>query len=397
MGTLVMQKGKVNLEIHEKKASGPENFIHEHVVDRKLFEKDTSYKEKSAILSKFKVNKGEFILKHSDADDSKGNLAEIYLLRDEEDINKSQKLAILLSVSHIIADGRTVYNIFNMLDDSNPNAIKTLDRNTIEYNDQLYKHTNLAGKNGRNLLLDFGVKDILPWLAKSYTRSGKAEYDVKLYNYKVNLDEVNKVKKEYENLAINQFVSTNDVLTSHFYQKNEKADYVNMNIDVRPRLMKYSFENEGQNESENASSPFHLDLAGNYVATLILRKQDLSSPLNIRKALNQKFTKSTNKKTDHQKRPPYKVIRSYPCAVSTNWATFYKPVKIDGLELELQVPFFDEKSLDLRALGLKLCWEDSIIIFKCNDRDYGVYIITGSNKISEESLEGDVMFGERLI
>ena len=99
----------------------------------------------------------------------------------------------------------------------------------------------------------------------------------------------------------------------------------------------------------------------------------------------------------HQSKAPLLAQKSYPGGFSTNWTAFYKPIKLNGLKLELQVPFYDVSFLNMKLFGLPIAWEDNIIIFKCNDEDTGVYILSGTGKITEEKLKNDRMFLEKLM
>ena len=98
--------------------------------------------------------------------------------------------------------------------------------------------------------------------------------------------------------------------------------------------------------------------------------------------------------TDYQKMPTSKELRKYSGGISTNWSIFYKPIRVEGLELMYQAPFFDLDALDQPIIfGLRMACEDNIIIFKVNDDETGVYILTGSGRITGEMLKRDPMLG----
>ena len=102
-------------------------------------------------------------------------------------------------------------------------------------------------------------------------------------DWRMTLDQMNeKIKNEYKsvNPESNKFISTNDILVHWMFSFNKKADWVIVAVDMRPRL-----------ESLKKSKSF---LAGNYLACPALRPEDISSPENIRTAMNDIFAKKYN-------------------------------------------------------------------------------------------------------
>ena len=165
----------------------------------------------------------------------------------------------------------------NMLDQSNDGIkISSLDRISVPFDQELYQKTNFAGKNGKNLMIWNGLSDLKFILYKSWKRQGKERYLPKLYNFKVNKEELLRIKGLYNKTVYNEtspsFVSTNDILTSHIFKYNDKADNVQMAVDMRNRL---NILNE--------------NLAGNYMYSLYMRKKDLKSPLSVRKCLESRL------------------------------------------------------------------------------------------------------------
>ena len=349
----------------------PKNFVHEKVIDRKFFSGLTSYGEKCKIIGDFKVPNAGKAFK----DDL--NLAEFYVLRDNEDVQSAKNIAIILSTNHLIGDGCTMYNIFNMLD---PNCQpRTLDRTSVLYGKEIYKHTSLCGKNGKDTMMSDMFSTIAPMLMSAYGRSGNKKYTTQLYNFRINNEELNRVKEEYKDQEFpGSFVSTNDILTSWLFTKNPKADFVQMAVDARKRIP--ILEN---------------DLAGNYLLLAYLRKTDLASPIACRKLVQKRTCNKTGK--DYQTMPTFSELRKYCGGISTNWSSFYKSFKLNGLDLVSQTPFFDQGLIGQRFMGMDTLCEDNIIIFKANDKETGVYIFTGSAKISKEDLENDPMTNGRLI
>lgn len=133
---------------------------------------------------------------------------------------------------------------------------------------------------------------------------------------------------------------------------------------------------------------------------LALDKEDLKTSLSIRQKLNKLFQpKSENQPGDlgYQPIPSSSSKRKYLGGISTNWSAFYRPTKITGLDLETQVPFFDNENVEQKMFGLTIPMEDVIIIFRANDQDIGVYIMSGSSKIDVDKLASDAMYAGRLL
>ena len=84
-----------------------------------------------------------------------------------------------------------------------------------------------------------------------------------------------------------------------------------------------------------------------------------------------------------------------PVGLTTNWCSFYKPVKISNLKMINVLPHFMVSSH--RIFGCNMAYEDGIVIFKMNDEEIGCSIISGSSRISEKLLDQQEMLLEKLV
>ena len=233
--------------------------------------------------------------------------------------------------------------------------------------------TSFVGKNGKAWTDQFYEASMGPFIKKSLYRQWKNKdgyYDCRGWMYKVDQKEIEKIKNEYKLLAEpNKFISTNDILVHWMFSFNKKADWVIVAVDMRPRL-----------ESLKKSKSF---LAGNYLACPALRPEDISSPENIRKAMNDIFAKKYN--NGYLDVPTGKQLMKYNSGTSTNWCKFYKEVELPGFKLEYCVPHFSTKFE--KVSGVIPTMEETIIIFKMNSVDIGVNVLSASGRITSEMLD----------
>ena len=369
-----------------------EKFVFEAKIDENIFDFSESAKldftAKCKLLEPYKLKQAKDNLKDDKILSNK--LFSFVVFRDHENVESCNNIMIMMSVNHIIADGRTTYNLWEMV--SEDVEVRALNRESKEYNEEMYKHTNLCLKDGKDPMKKLPTLAMLPWMIKSYKRTGQEKYRNKVYNLVFNKEEINKIKNKYKGTnpsssARGEWVSTNDILTSWLFSKNPKADYVLFAIDVRQRL-----------------KGFDLDLAGNYISIGMLRRNDHRKPTDVRNWINQNLTKKSSKIKPQGVQgplPTFNELKKYHGGVSTNWSTFYKSVRIDGLEHVFSTPWWGHglwwiDDINMRVLGMNVSMEDNIIIYKRNDEEVAGYIWTGSGQIDEEELLSDPMVLRRI-
>ena len=302
-------------------------------------------------------------------------LSGIYIVRDHENIESAKFLTIILNISHLFGDGHTMYALFNMFDEDTEAYSLKVERQQNYINESI-KTTNLVDKNGTDYRTAYRKKVILPLILKSFSRKNKDQYNMHYSVWKVNSDKIKEIKARYEDPVNNRYVSTNDVITSWFFNLNPKSDNVLMAVNLRSRLKEILDDK----------------MAGNYLTLVPFRKDDITTPLACRKKLNYVFSKDP---PGYIELPTLAEQRKYLYGLTTNWCSFYKPLKISNLKMINVFPHFVVSSS--RIFGCNVAYEDGIVIFKMNDEEIGCSIITGSSKISEKLLDQQEILLEKLV
>lgn len=367
----------------------PANFIQEEVIDPRVFKLDgeMTYKEKCGFIGDFRVGLA------MDAYEKGLPLAKFYILRDHESILEAKHIGIITSINHLIADGSTLYNTNKMFDMHS--EVRTLNRNSVHhYHEELENKTGLALKKRTENALDvFASMQALALMVKTLGRglSGKKKWKQLPFCrcYRINESEVAKIKSQHNTSDF--WVSTNDILTHKILTKNPNCNLGFILVDMRLRL-------------ECLSE----DLVGNYLTGLILHEEDLKSIVTMRQCLNKKLPKKgsggnvekiENFKSDPQKLPGiFTLVKGYAGGLTTNWATFYAPVRLEGLEMEYQLPVIDNR-LDKKPVvfGTPMAKEEGAILFKYNDHEHGVFVMSGSGTLEPEDFDKDPIFNGLFI
>lgn len=165
------------------------------------------------------------------------------------------KFALVISLSHCIADGYTYYKIFNMFS----NNVKE----EILYCDRMFEFEDIIKKNKcelQNCILKkiFSFSNLF---AQLFSNTKKDNTELKI----ISKEKINDIKTKYNNLM---FVSTNDIITSEFFN-NTNATVGIMSSNYRNVNGKYKFS------------------AGNYTDLIFYKMKSKTDPFYIRYKLNQ--------------------------------------------------------------------------------------------------------------
>jgi hypothetical protein len=199
------------------------------------------------------------------------NLARIVLIQ----VVEGQKYALLFSLSHVLGDGNTHYELLHMLDARRD--VKALQ----------YRRQGEIDKKMREVF----HPDFAKWQASSARRWGmwmNSNWRSKPHTYifKFNMKYIEEVKSEYRNRIsrireqdtslcdktqnMPQYISTNDIISSWFFNTCE-SEFAIMPINLRERCGIAS------------------DYAGNYVAGIVFpNSSHFEEPRNLREALLRK-------------------------------------------------------------------------------------------------------------
>ena len=125
------------------------------------------------------------------------------------------------------------------------------------------------------------------------------------------------------------FVSTNDVITSWFFNQTSCKN-ARMAINWRNRL-------DGLNETD----------AGNYLNVIFYQQKDYASPALIRKSL------STFRRAVTKELPGFSSLFRQTAAI-TNWSSFSFPNEIEGCEEDLHLPIAPTKYIPANLIYLRI-------------------------------------------
>jgi len=258
--------------------------------------------------------------------------------------------ALIVSISHIVADGHTYYALLSQLCSRSSNNIQTLtaDRitNTVEQ-----QRAVMGRDNYDEAVKPPGVRSTLNsmWqiLKVKIGLSPPTEgMFVLVDSARMAVAKQMAVSGNADNST--KFVSTNDVLTSWLFEK-ASCNVGSMLINWRNRL-------EGHTD-------YH---AGNYELGILYRKPDWATPSLIRASLENNFHRAV---TTKEPLPGYRKT----LALSANWSTFAMPNEIEDCQEELHIPLVETET-----------WPPNIIlmiIFRAFEGQLGVYFQGPPNKL----------------
>lgn len=258
--------------------------------------------------------------------------------------------ALIVSISHTIADGFTYYQIYNMLSaEAEVKPLSAVRKESFS--------ADLPGAIGKaESKLYFRVSFVLNCIGAMLFGGA-----VKSRCLLVDPAKVQAAKDAAKADGDSEFVSTNDVLTAG-WAKITRAQLLEMPINLRNRL-------PGIGDAD----------AGNYEFVVFYQEEDCARPGQIRKSIS-----STPGKYMRCGREPPRPIRSgwslmrARYALITNWSTFAKPLDMPGCEQKLHLPFFN--------LGEVPCQMG--FVFRATSAKMGVLML--SRKLRDRDFEGSV-------
>lgn len=270
-----------------------------------------------------------------------------------------KRFALLISLSHVIADGYTYYEILNLLSFNAP-----------------MKELNPVRKQDFGKALKAAVGKV------EYNFPGSAGYlfnalgnmifgsKPKIRAHWIDKAKVAKIKEEAKKDSGGsvEFVSTNDVVTSVF-GKLARTNVLEMAIDMRKRLPDYTKED-----------------AGNYEFALYFRPDDFGTPSLIRQAVIGKDGEYGRRCTGSQtKLPGFWGASRRRIALITNWSSNHSGECFlgDGCKQELHLPLYKAPPLE------------AAIIFKPSPSSLG--LITFARHIKKDAFkDSSSIFGESI-
>lgn len=216
--------------------------------------------------------------------------------------------ALVVSISHTLADGHAFYMLMESLDLTTLVPQFIVARPPGFYQEGL----DLMGENLQWLTAAKGTFGILTRLATSVASKDPQKSFLK----SVDSDWINSQKDLHS--TAESWVSTNDILTSWCMTKEQKPFSV-MIVDLRGRCK---------------SAP--MNLFGNFEAPLIFRDGDYESPKLIRKSLKT-HQRMGNK---HPGSPSWRQAANLDMNIVTNWSSFYYDLAFDRCQLICHYPIY---------------------------------------------------------
>lgn len=262
------------------------------------------------------------------------------------------EFALVFSISHAIADGRTYYEVFKML---RPGAaVRALPTTRV-----MTFSESMRDQCGRKELA-WADK---PSTAFMYTVAMAFNKKAKCCAFAVDDERLAAAKAQEAEEGGVPYVTTNDILTSRFLNACG-ARIGMMGLDCRGRI-------EGVGD----------ELAGNYVTALVLGSETFATPATLRKMYASTPYQTTS-------RPLPKCCagrRAWSFGMVTNWSSFAgELVPLDGCELAIHLP----------VMNPAYCVYDLMIPFASGVGKRGVICWTVSS--DEEGLRKALPVGESV-
>jgi len=253
--------------------------------------------------------------------------------------------ALVVSLSHVVGDGYSMYTIYRMLSD-NQDIITLNPVRDMEFNHKL-SHISRGHKELRDftnslsfklsiLVISFFQSKELLHFRKDWIETEKQKYRETICNVSNKITAVSSPSSS--------FVSTNDIITCWLMKL--------FNVDIGGMMVNYRNRIPGITESN----------AGNYVSMITYQRDDYSHPSLIRASL-QSYCRVITKKLNFI---PF-ISRFINI---TNWSIFYTELIFEGCKEVYHLP-----------IGL---FPNAIKIFKSTPTQYSV--LTSSCYLSQEEL-----------
>lgn len=324
-GRLVRKDKKLFL-VHPKRATGIEPFV--KVVDMPALRFDSGFSELTQSLKGLVVKRGSACV------DQDEDLFRVVVANISE-----ERFALIVSVSHVISDGHTFYQLFRMLSETEPVRPLIVER---VYSSGTDMHAAVRGGD-----------DTLPWLGApgfivnavgTMLRRRAPQYNL----FSIDQQAVETRKSEYQAAHHPKFITSNDVVMSDFFSSTDCA-LVFMTVNFRGRI-------------PNLTS----DHAGNYQRLIAYQREDFARPELIRSAMAD-FRRAVSGDL-----PGFFRSTRVKMGAITNSASLYKDVLLPGCTLLSHRPVVDSEQF--------VPFDHALMLFK--SRQDQLALITSSRDTS---------------
>lgn len=318
-----------------------------NVIDDDTFSSTLSYEDMSYAFKNFAVKPGLEII------NSDNNVFQISIINCS-----NTEFALIMSLSHMIADGHNYYQIWNMLSPLSKYPVIALrfDRKFDVHSDAFYGTRVID--DGIWLTHRWEISDLLK--AESNNRS--KQHNVHTINtsklhqhtskiYKVNMSRIEEIKRSHIPSVEVPYLTTHDILVP-ILAKWKNAQYPNIIANFRKKIVSTTL----------AVHDADL-LVGNYIAAIQLEPWEFETPQQLRRRVLADFYRDPNQRLPDAS----KCNKSLnDILLTTAWHNFYDgDFMIDGYKMSAHYPHLDTSYLHDSSL---------VIIFRMggNQGDIGV-------------------------
>lgn len=219
-----------------------------------------------------------------------------------------KQLCLIMSISAVIADARTLYSLFSMMDpDTRPFKLEIA-------RSELYMKTVKQVLGSAQMRWLKSPAMYLGEILKSWT--ARSQHSAV---YTIRNDWIKEKKEQWQGSDVG-YVSTNDILTSWFMNLT-KCDFGFININFRHLLDLHALQ---ENEL----------LAGRYVHHILLRKPNFETPVAVRNSI----PTVENKIKCQPDIPNFMTTIGRNSCLVTNYASISPIVNLPGCTLQLHIP-----------------------------------------------------------
>lgn len=266
-------------------------------------------------------------------------------------ISDSQ-FAVMVSMSHVYADGHTFYEVYKMLSSTEP--VRSL------IADRVY-----TSRDDMDAVIR-GGSDALPWLSSpgfivNVVGSTLRRRAPTLNVFAVDRDKIGERKEEYGRKNEGRFITTNDILTSALFSATA-CDLIFMSVNFRDRVPTLTGNH-----------------AGNYETFIAFQREDFARPELIHAALKD------YRRVISGKLPGFWRSTRVKVGAITNLASLYRDVELPGCRLLFHRPVVEATLFSpLEAM---------VYVFR--SRQDQMALITGCKETS--ALKNLDILGERIV
>jgi len=328
---------------------------------------ETPYPKASALLQKTVVPLTYFWLWGRDAP-----FFRVALVPDSKD---ATKFALITSLAHCVGDGKTYYNLHNMMAHNTPIVALNIDRK------EHLHHAMVKSMGGPNFFgcYCYPTLGMLVRIVRSVVLAFVVGPRTVVKLCHVNPQWIQEQKKlglvsnssEYKP----NFLSSNDVMASSFL-KIVGCDQAFMTVNFRGKI-----------------PDCHEHDAGNYYNFNPLRWADFGTPVGVRKVVDQLKLGQRHPTTQPLTSWGHFVASlSTPLAFFTNWADFQRPVPLQQCQQLLHMPLVPTHSFKMPARLFSICY-----VFKPTKECDKLGVLVSATPKAMQALEATGMMGPELL